>query len=119
MQGSEVALSEVLTWPQALVGSIIVVVGLGLPQILTFLSNRVVKKQVTNNGGSSMKDAVDRIEKNQNTQSSLLDEHLKISQERETHANDRLTRLETLFEYAVVKKGESDGTGSTGSSGQG
>ena len=116
--GTNVDLNEVLTWPQALVGALIVIVVMGLPQLFTYLSNRVVKKQVTNNGGSSMKDAVDRIEKKQGDHSSKLDEHLKMSQERDSKVDERLVRLETLFEFAVVKKGEVDG-GNPGSSSQG
>lgn len=118
-------LSEVLTWPQALVGALIVIVVMGLPQLFTYLNGKATKKQVTNNGGSSMKDAIDRIEtnvvgieKNQSEHRSLLDDHLKITQERDSKVDERITRLETLFEYAVVKKGEVDG-GISGSSGQG
>lgn len=126
MQGTTpVELGEVLTWPQALVGALIVIVVMGLPQLFTYLNGKAIKKQVTNNSGSSMKDAVDRIEtnvagieKNQSEHRSLLDDHLKISQERDAKVDERIVRLETLFEYAVVRKGEIDG-GSTGSSGQG
>lgn len=117
MQGTTpVELGEVLTWPQALVGALIVIVVMGLPQLFTYLNGKATKKQVTNNGGSSMKDAVDRIEKNQGEHRSLLDDHLKLSQERDAKVDERIVRLETLFEYAVVKKGEIDG-GSTGSPG--
>lgn len=112
MDGTDaVQLSEVLTWPQALVGALIVIVVMGLPQLFTFLNGRATKKQVTNNGGSSMKDAVDRIEKNTTSQKTLLDDHLKMSQERDAKVDERLVRLETIVEFSMMRKGDDGGAG--------
>lgn len=103
--------SEVLTWPQALVGAISIIVLSGVPQILTYLSNRSVKKQVNNNGGSSMKDAVDRIETKQDSHTSLLEDHIKEAAEKDTKVNERLVRVETIIEFALKKEGEINGPG--------
>lgn len=63
-------MSEVVTWPQALVAGIFIVVVLGIPQIITLVkalriegSAQQINKQVHNNGGSSMKDTVDKTYK--------------------------------------------------------
>lgn len=63
-------ISEVLTWPQAIFGAVIVLAVLVVPQVLSYLSSRQVRsaaQQVqstltTNNGGSTVKDQLDRIE---------------------------------------------------------
>lgn len=108
MQGSEVALSEVLTWPQALVGALIVIVVMGLPQLFTYLSNRAIKKQVTNNGGSSMKDAVDRIEKQQNAFLGTFDTHVQDAKKRD----ERIVRLETFLEIQLAREAGNNGDSS-------
>ena len=104
---SVVKVSEVLTWPQALVGTISLMVVLGLPQILTFLTNRSVKRQVNNNGGTSMKDAVDRTEKKIDQLTSGVSEHVKDSAEEKAKLSDRLVRVETILEFALPKKDDS------------
>lgn len=109
MSGTEVELGEVLTWPQALVGAIIVIVVMGLPQLFTYLNSKTAKKQVTNNGGSSMKDAVDRIEKKTDAGNKLLDEHLKEAVQRDSIVDGRLARVEAFIEF-TTKKGGDDGT---------
>lgn len=74
---------EVQTWPQAAVMIVLIVAILVVPSVIGYLNNRQakatnrqvaqVKQQVTNNGGSSMKDAVDRIE-------TVLTEHMEWSE---------------------------------------
>ncbi len=61
--------SDILTWPQATFGIVLVIAILVVPQIVTIRQNAVLKRQgavsaheLTNNSGSTVKDAVDRIE---------------------------------------------------------
>jgi hypothetical protein len=121
MDGTDaVNLSQVLTWPQALVGALIVIVAMGLPQVLTYLSNKQVKKQVTNNGGSSMKDAVDRIEKKTDTISTTqndfmasFDKHIEDAKKRD----ERIVRLETFLEIQLAREAGSNGGDNSGTVG--
>lgn len=64
------AISEVLTWPQAIFGGLVVLAVLVVPQVLSYLTsrqarttaNQVQATLTTNNGGSTVKDQLDRIE---------------------------------------------------------
>lgn len=89
-----VDLADVLTWPQAIVAVVIVVAVLIVPQVIQLVQNAGLKRQtaavshqVTNNGGSSMKDAVDRIER-------TLTEHVETSAQRAVEMDARLSELE-------------------------
>lgn len=91
---SPVALSEVLSWPQALVAIAIIVAVLVVPQVVSIIQSVGLKKQtqavehqVTNNGGSSMKDAIDRIER-------TLTAHVEDTIRREAEIQVRLANLE-------------------------
>lgn len=89
-----VDLADVLTWPQAIVAVVIIVAVLIVPQVIQLVQNiglkrqtQAVAHQVTNNGGSSMKDAVDRIER-------TLSEHVETSTKRAVEMDARLAELE-------------------------
>ena len=64
------------SWPSALVTIVLLCLVLGLPSVLTYLGNRRVKgletTLTTNNGGSTVKDALDRIEARQKEHGDLL-----------------------------------------------
>lgn len=68
------SLSEVLTWPQAVVAVAIVVAVLVVPQIVQMVQNHAMAKQYKNNGGSTLRDAVDRIEHKVTEQGTMLEE---------------------------------------------
>lgn len=108
--GTPVELSEVVTWPQALVGALLVIVILGLPQVFTYLNSRAAKKQVTNNGGGSMKDAVDRIERKQDAFNETFSKHVDDAANRD----QRIVRLETIIEMTRLggTNGDNPGPGS-------
>lgn len=58
-----------------------------------------------------MKDAVDRIEKKQDNHNGLLETHIKEASEESRTTNERLVRLETIFEYALKRDGDMNGPG--------
>lgn len=57
-----VDLSEVLTWPQALVAVVIILAVLVWPGIINYLQNKEIKHELKPNSGGSLRDAVDRTE---------------------------------------------------------
>lgn len=68
--------TDVTTWPSALVTIVMMVLVLGLPSVLTYLGNKktkaVARTLTENNGGSSVRDALDRIESAQAEQGAAL-----------------------------------------------
>ena len=55
-------LADVVTWPQAVVAVVIVLAVVVGPQVVSIIQNRNLGHQFKNNSGSTMRDAVDRIE---------------------------------------------------------
>jgi hypothetical protein len=91
---SPVDLSDVLTWPQAAVAIVIAIAILVVPQIVGLVQNGAIKRrteaaaaQLTNNGGSTLKDAVDRIERK-------LTSHVEASTRRAAEVDERLADIE-------------------------
>lgn len=58
--------TSVQSWPQAVVFIFLILAVLVVPSVLSYLGNRRMKRVettlTTNNGGSTMKDAMDRME---------------------------------------------------------
>jgi uncharacterized membrane protein YhiD involved in acid resistance len=86
--------ADILTWPQAVFGAVVVLAALVVPQLLTYLQGRstkekveAVKHQTENNSGSTLKDAVDRIER-------LLTEHITEASATDQANEARFERLE-------------------------
>jgi len=84
---SPIEISEVVTWPQAIVAVAVVIAVLVVPQIVSLLQNKGIKHQFTNNSGTTMRDAIDRIEK-------TLTDHVEASAAREAEVDERLAQLE-------------------------
>lgn len=78
------------SWPQAAVFIVFLLVVVALPSLLSWLGNRRVKsveKQFENNGGSTLKDAVDRIE-------ALLLAHIEEAESRDTERDSQISALD-------------------------
>lgn len=93
-----VDISTVLTWPQATVAVFMILCVLVVPQIGAWIQarrsasavNDVKKTLTTNNGGSHVKDSLDRIERNQAEQGHKLDTHIEEARMRD----ERIAALE-------------------------
>ncbi len=73
-------LDKILTWQQAIVVIVGILVVLGLPQIINLVQTLRLKRSVTkNNGGGSVKDQQDRMETMLKEQGEKLDKHLTDS----------------------------------------
>jgi cytochrome c-type biogenesis protein CcmH/NrfG len=90
MEGIEV--SGIVSWPQAFVAVVIVLALSIVPQVLGYLKTRStatkvveVQHELENNSGSTLRDAVDRIEEK-------LTEHIADAQEWRTQVEDVITR---------------------------
>lgn len=93
--------SEILTWPQAVFGAAVLLAMFVVPQVLTYLQGRqtraqveAVKHQTENNSGSTMRDAVDRIEGASARTEQALAEHIEYATAQDAETNRRLTALE-------------------------
>lgn len=91
---SPVELADVVTWPQAVVAVVIVLAIIVVPQVVQLVQNvsiqrkqEAVQHQFTNNGGSTLKDAVDRIEQ-------TLADHVEASAQRAVEVDERLAEIE-------------------------
>lgn len=62
LEGNPIDLSQVLTWPQAIVAVVVVAALVVWPGWLNYLNAKAIKTQLQPNSGSSMRDAVDRTE---------------------------------------------------------
>jgi hypothetical protein len=79
-------ITEILTWPQAVFGIVIVISALVVPQIVQLIQNNQIRHELKPNSGSSVRDAIDRIEKK-------LDDHVIAEA---SHASARDRRLDKL-----------------------
>ena len=96
MDGIEV--SGIVSWPQAFVAVAVILALSIIPQVLAYLKSRKtdakvaeVQHEFTNNSGSTMRDAIDRIEK-------ALTEHITADEQWKSQAEDLLTRGDDLLE---------------------
>ena len=81
---------------QAIVACVVIFAVLIWPQMSARQTIKKVEKTLTtNNGGSTVKDQMDRIEKVQAEQGAKLDDHVKWSEDYVRDTGDRLTKLET------------------------
>lgn len=94
MTGPIPDVGDILTWPQAFFGGVIVLAVIVGPQIIGLIQNRGIKKgtdvaahQLQNNSGASVKDAVDRIE-------TKLTDHIALADQRDADRDARLAELE-------------------------
>lgn len=97
MDGIEV--SGIVSWPQAFVAVTIVLALSIIPQVLGYLKARQtdakvgkVAHELENNSGSTVRDAIDRIEAAQQTQMTMLSEHIAEDQTWKGQVEDLLTR---------------------------
>lgn len=81
------AIAEVLTWPQAVFGIVVVLAVLVVPQVISLIQNRSIQHELKPNSGSSMRDAINRIEK-------TLTEHVASENARVEDVESRLNKLE-------------------------
>ena len=82
-----VVISEILSWQQAVVAVVIVVAVLVVPQVVGLLQNRAIRHELKPNSGSSVRDAVDRIERK-------LDAHVEAEAARMGAIRERLDKLD-------------------------
>lgn len=85
-------------WPQALVFVVLIVCVVALPTILTARGNKNVREiaaEFRNNGGSTAKDALDRIEDKLTEHLEWSDEYQKTNAEQFTNIDRRLTAMES------------------------
>ena len=80
-----VDLAEVLTWQQAVVAIVIILAVIVVPQIVQMVQNNNLAKQMKNNGGSTMRDAIDRIERKVDAQGEQLN---VVEQRLDQHLTD-------------------------------
>lgn len=99
MEGIEV--SGIVSWPQAFVAVAIILALSIVPQVLGYLKTRSTGKKVEavaheleNNSGTTVRDAIDRIEAAQQTQMIMLSEHIAEDQTWKAGVEDHLTRGE-------------------------
>lgn len=90
MEGIEV--SGIVSWPQAFVAVVVILALSIIPQVLGYLKARqttnkveAVAHELENNSGSTLRDAVDRIEK-------ALTEHIDEDKTWKGQVEDLLTR---------------------------
>ena len=88
--------TQITSWPSALVTVVLLILVLGLPSVLTYLGNRqtraVARTLDERNGGSSVRDSLDRIEAAQHA----TGRHLTV-------LADRVTVLETATTAAAAE----------------
>lgn len=84
-------ISEVLTWPQAVFGIVLILAVLVVPQIVQLIQNKNIQAQLVPNHGSSARDAIDRIE-------SALNAHIDSENAVTTGILERLDALDTPSE---------------------
>lgn len=97
MEGIEI--SGIVSWPQAFVAVVVILALSIVPQVLGYLKARQtgakvekVTHELENNSGSTLRDAVDRIEAAQQTQMTMLSEHIAEDQTWKGQVEDLLTR---------------------------
>jgi len=96
MDGIEV--SGIVSWPQAFVAVVVILALSIIPQVLGYLKARQtdakvgkVAHELENNSGSTVRDAIDRIEAAQQTQMTMLSEHIAEDQTWKGQVEELLT----------------------------
>ena len=102
MDGIEV--SGIVSWPQAFVAVAIILALSVIPQVLGYLKARTTDAKVSkvthelgNNGGKTIRDAIDRIEKKVTSQGSALDAHIAEAKGRDEADQVWRTQVEDLL----------------------
>jgi hypothetical protein len=95
-----VDISQVLTWPQALVAVVIVLAGVVWPSIASWMNSRAARAatedarhQVDPNSGRSMVDGVNRTEAGVVEIKNLLVQHIEDAERRDAERDARIAAL--------------------------
>ncbi|QUC01094.1 hypothetical protein [Cellulosimicrobium cellulans] len=106
-----VDITQVLTWPQALVAVVVILAAVVWPSIATWLNSRSTRRdldtvkekvevaahEVRPNSGGSMADAVNRIE-------SALTQHITEADRRDAERDARLSALESRRRWWIPRR---------------
>lgn len=103
------SLGEVVTWPQAIVALAIILTMFAIPQTLSYLSSRQTNRQMKNNGGSTVKDSIDRIERKVDSMGDRLDAHIETSRKTGESTMKRFTETEERLDQVEAEKRRQNG----------
>lgn len=113
-----VDITQVLTWPQALVAVVVILTAVVWPGVLSWLNSRATKRdmeevkakaeitahEVRPNSGGSMADAVNRTEALVETMGAKLDAHITEADRRDAERDARLSALESRPRWSVLHR---------------